>query len=48
MDENKKDTQDNDPANMSTDERAALGRLAMFGENDEAFPDPDEWRMIVD
>lgn len=33
---------------LTHDEKVAFSRLAMFGENDEAFPDYDEWRMIVD
>jgi hypothetical protein len=33
---------------LSTEEQSALNRYVMFGEDDEAFPDEDEWSFIVD
>jgi hypothetical protein len=33
---------------LSPKEQAALNRHLMFGEDDEAFPDEDEWSSIVD
>ena len=33
---------------LSQEEQAALNRYLMFGEDDEAFPDQDEWSRIVD
>jgi len=30
------------------EEQTALNRYLMFGEDDEAFPDEDEWSSIVD
>jgi hypothetical protein len=30
------------------EEQTALNRYLLFGENDEAFPDEDEWSSIVD
>ena len=35
-------------APLSQEEQAALNRYLMFGEDDEAFPDQDEWSRIVD
>ena len=51
MNEKQKDEQSVDVQafdGLTHEEKVAFGRLAMFGENDEAFPDYDEWRMIVD
>jgi len=33
---------------LSPEEQTALNRYLMFGEDDEAFPDEDEWSSIVD
>jgi hypothetical protein len=33
---------------LSPEEQKALNRYVMFGEDDEAFPDQDEWSSIVD
>jgi hypothetical protein len=33
---------------LSREEQSALNRYLMFGEDDEAFPDEDEWSSIVD
>ena len=33
---------------LSQEEQAVLNRYLMFGEDDEAFPDQDEWSRIVD
>ena len=33
---------------LSSEEQSALNRHLMFGEDDEAFPDEDEWSSIVD
>jgi len=33
---------------LSSEEQLALNRYLMFGEDDEAFPDEDEWSSIVD
>jgi hypothetical protein len=33
---------------LTSGEIADYSRFLMFGENDEAFPDQDEWSMIVD
>ncbi|MCT4367053.1 MAG: hypothetical protein N3Z28_05210 [Synechococcaceae cyanobacterium MAG-AL2] len=33
---------------LTTAEIAAYNRVLMFGENDEAFPDPDEWARWTD
>ena len=33
---------------LSAEEQSALNRYVMFGEDDEAFPDEDEWSSIVD
>ena len=33
---------------LSSEEQSALNRYVMFGEDDEAFPDQDEWSSIVD
>lgn len=35
-------------AGLTTEEIAAHNRRLMFGENDEAFPSPEEWSRIVD
>jgi len=33
---------------LSSEEQSAINRYLMFGEDDEAFPDEDEWSSIVD
>lgn len=33
---------------LTEEEQSALNRYLMFGEDDEAFPDEDEWSSIVD
>ena len=33
---------------MASSDIGRLNRAVMFGDNDEAFPDDDEWSMIVD
>jgi hypothetical protein len=33
---------------LSREELLAINRYLMFGEDDEAFPDKDEWSSIVD
>ena len=33
---------------LTKEEQFALNRYLMFGEDDEAFPDQDEWSRIVD
>ena len=33
---------------LTKEELVALNRYVMFGEDDEAFPDEDEWSSIVD
>jgi len=33
---------------LTEEELVALNRYVMFGEDDEAFPDEDEWSSIVD
>lgn len=33
---------------LTKEELLALNRYVMFGEDDEAFPDEDEWSSIVD
>ena len=33
---------------LSPEEQSALNRYVMFGEDDEAFPNEDEWSSIVD
>lgn len=33
---------------LTSAEIGAYNRVLMFGENDEAFPDPDTWSSIVD
>jgi hypothetical protein len=33
---------------LTSAEIGAYNRVLMFGENDEAFPDADEWSRIVD
>jgi hypothetical protein len=33
---------------LTSGEIADYSRFLMFGENDEAFPDQNEWSMIVD
>ncbi|MFI5296633.1 MAG: hypothetical protein ACHREM_00930 [Polyangiales bacterium] len=35
-------------AGFTSDEIAAWNRRVMFGDNDEAFPSPEEWSRIVD
>jgi hypothetical protein len=33
---------------FTTEEIAAYNRRLMFGENDEAFPEPAEWSRVTD
>ncbi len=33
---------------FTTEEIAAWSRRLMFGENDEAFPDHEQWSRVVD
>jgi hypothetical protein len=33
---------------LTSSQIGAYNRALMFGENDEAFPDPDTWASIVD
>jgi hypothetical protein len=33
---------------LTPEEQLAFNRHLMFGEDDEAFPDEDEWSSIVD
>lgn len=33
---------------LTKEEQLALNRYLMFGEDDEAFPNQDEWSRIVD
>lgn len=35
-------------AGLDSSEIGRLSRATMFGDNDEAFPDQDEWSSIVD